>query len=80
MGNNCYLNSGLQIIARYKKLEEELKKLSNKTGILELLNDAINTFLHNSIYNPYEFISYFCNKNKDFIRGMKNSHKILYQP
>lgn len=36
------------------------------------MNDAINTFLHNSIYNPYEFISYFCNKNKDFIRGMQD--------
>lgn len=72
LGNNCYLNSGLQIIARCEKLKEELKKLSNKTGILELLNDAINTLLHNSIYNPYEFISYFCNKNKDFIRGMQN--------
>lgn len=64
MGNNCYLNSGLQIIARYKKLEEELKKLSNKTGILYLLNDAIYTLLHDSIYNLNEFITCFLIKIK----------------
>ena len=70
IGNNCYLNSGLQIIASCEELIKELKKnndFSNK--LIGLLNEAFDSILYKNIYDPERFIEYFCSINYDFIKG-----------
>ncbi len=74
IGNNCYFNSGLQIIASCKELIEELNKIKNTKGkIILYLKNAIDELLHNKIYNPEYFLNYFCQKNYDFIKGIQCS-------
>ena len=69
LGNNCYLNSGLQIIASCNRLVYELQKTNNAKNIVHLIKDAIYRLLNEKIYNPNNFINYFCSYNSDFIRG-----------
>ena len=69
VGNNCYLNSGLQIIASCKELEEELNRNNNHGYFVNLLKRGINELLNSSIYDPTTFINNFCSNNSDFIRG-----------
>ena len=69
VGNNCYLNSGLQIIASCKELEEELNRNNNHGYFVNLLKSGINELLNSSIYDPTTFINNFCSNNSDFIRG-----------
>ena len=72
LGNNCYLNSGLQILASCEELTKELKK--NETfgfnnRLVDLLNRAFDSILFKNLYDPEGFIEYFCNINYDFIKG-----------
>lgn len=54
-GNNCFLNSGLQILSSYNKLIEELNKYKNlKCGLIGLLVDAFYKIFRNDIYDPIE--------------------------
>ena len=71
IGNNCYLNSGLQILASCDKLKDELDRNNNTCGknILTLLKDAFNTLLYKKIYDPSDFIKYFSKINIDFVVG-----------
>jgi ubiquitin C-terminal hydrolase len=69
IGNNCYLNSGLQIIASCDELVYELNNSNNKGKFVHLLTDAIKSLLKNGIYDPTDFITYFSRYNSDFIRG-----------
>ena len=69
IGNNCYLNSGLQILASFPELVNELNKAKNSYGITPLLKDAFYNLLNETKYNPSNFINEFCRKNSDFIRG-----------
>ena len=69
LGNNCYLNSGLQILASCQELVSELNKPYNSQGIIFYMKDAIYTLLTKELYDPKFFMEYFCNKNSDFIRG-----------
>ena len=69
IGNNCYLNSGLQIIASCDELVYELNNSNNKGKFVQLLTDAIKSLLKNGIYDPTDFITYFSRYNSDFIRG-----------
>ena len=69
LGNNCYLNSGLQIIASCTELVNELNNTKNSRGIIPHIKRAIYSLLNERKYNPDEFMNYFCSKNSDFIRG-----------
>ena len=71
LGNNCYLNSGLQILASCYELINTLNKNKNsKFGkIVTLFKKAMKSLLNESIYNPKDFINYFCTINKDFTKG-----------
>jgi ubiquitin C-terminal hydrolase len=85
-GNNCYFNSGLQILATCKKLVEELKKSKNiNSGFIGLINEAMCDLLNKDKekYDPKNFLNYFCkitNENffsqycsQDFIRILLNN-------
>ena len=71
LGNNCYLNSGLQIFASCEELinlfvQENNKKLGDMTL---LFKQAMNKLLNHTIYNPEKFIDHFCKINRDFEKG-----------
>ena len=71
LGNNCYLSSGLQILASCEELVKLLKndKISGYNIVNELKN-AIDILLSDSkTYYPENFIKCFCSKNSNFIRG-----------
>ena len=71
LGNNCYLNSGLQILASCDKLVDELDKYNNTYGdnIINLLKTAFDYLLNKTMYNPKYFINEFSKKNNDFVFG-----------
>ena len=69
LGNNCYLNSGLQIIASCRELLYELDNINSSQRIIPLIKKAIYSLLNDKIYNPNDFMNYFCSHNSDFIRG-----------
>ena len=71
LGNNCYLNSGLQILASCEDLIDLLEKNDYKnTGkILILFKKVMISLLNRKIYNPKKFINCFCKLNKDFVKG-----------
>ena len=49
---------------------EELNLIqSNKYGIVNLLKKVIKSLLNKNQYDPTDFINYFCNNNRDFIKG-----------
>ena len=69
-GNNCYLNSGLQILSSCNKFLEELNKYKNiKSGLIGLLVDAFYKILRNDIYNPMKLFSFFCKINNEDLRA-----------
>jgi ubiquitin C-terminal hydrolase len=74
LGNNCYLNSGLQILASSEELVKLLnkEKYDNLGEILKEFKKALNSLLRDKIYNPKKFIDCFCKLNKDFIKGTQN--------
>ena len=59
IGNNCYLNAGLQI----RNYQED--------KLMKLFVEAMVTLLFNKdkIYDPTEFIKCFCERNEDFTPG-----------
>ena len=67
--NNCYFNSGLQIMASCNELVNELNKIKYPKGIIKHLKEAIYALLNKKIYDPENFLNYFCQKNTDFIQG-----------
>lgn len=70
IGNNCYLNSGLQILARCTSFVSKLEHFnSNNYPFCMLLSSAFDSLLTHKIYDPSTFVKYFCSKNKDFLIG-----------
>ena len=70
IGNNCYLNSGLQILASCEQLVYELDNISfGVNTFIDLLKNAFDTLLNQALYNPEKFINIFCKINYDFIKG-----------
>ena len=70
LGNNCYMNSGLQILASCQELVKLIKNYRiRKNNIISELKNAFDYLLNKNIYNPDTFIKYFCSINIDFIRG-----------
>ena len=72
IGNNCYLNSGLQILASCDDLVDELNEINiaYAKNIIYYLKDAFDYLLNKKItYEPSKFIKCFSEKNNDFILG-----------
>ena len=71
LGNNCYLNSGLQILASCEELIEliEQDEFDNIGKLTSLFKNAMISLLNKKIYNPKKFIECFCKLNIDFIKG-----------
>ena len=76
LGNNCYLNSGLQILASCEKLIFYLNRTVNydyeKNNILNLLKVAFDSLLNKKIYDPEIFMNEFCKLNKEFFNRNQN--------
>ena len=70
IGNNCYLNSGLQILARCSSFVDKLAIFySTQYPFVAKLYKAFNTLLTEKVYDPSPFVEYFCKINKDFSMG-----------
>lgn len=65
-GNNCYLNSGLQILASSENFVTELKKYHCNKNMTNLINQAIYELLNNQVYDPLYFLNYFTKINNEF--------------
>jgi len=75
IGNNCYLNAGLQILSRcYPLLIELLRSSYRDDPLLKLLVKSMKALLFgkDKFYDPSKFIDIFCKRNKDFIFGQQN--------
>ena len=76
--NNCYLNSGLQILATCDKFVKELEKYKEiKTGLIFLINDAFYKLLNEPIYDPKNFLIYFCSLNNENIGSQYCSQNFI---
>lgn len=65
-GGNCYLNSGLQIIASCDKLIKELENYNSEKYILiNLLKDAIKKVTNWELFDPKDFIDYYSYINNE---------------
>ena len=72
IGNNCYLNAGLQILSRcYPLIKVLLESNYQEDKLMKLFVEAMVTLLFNKdkIYDPTEFITCFCERNEDFTPG-----------
>ena len=70
VGNNCYLNSGLQILARCEKFVEKIQKFyDTKFPFIVSLYNAFQQLLSGNVYDPTNFIKYFCSINPEFKEG-----------
>ena len=72
IGNNCYLNAGLQILSRcYPLIKVLLESNYQEDKLMKLFVEAMVTLLFNKdkIYDPTEFIKCFCERNEDFTPG-----------
>jgi ubiquitin C-terminal hydrolase len=77
-GNNCYLNSGLQILATCEKFVKELEKYKGlKSGLISLLNEALDKILKEKIYDPRNFEIYFCKLNNEYLGAQKCSQTFI---
>lgn len=65
-GNNCYLNSGLQILVSCKIFVEELKKYNTNKILTNLTKQAIHKLLNEKNYDPKELLIYFSRINNEF--------------
>ena len=70
VGNNCYLNSGIQIILRCKPFLDEVQKIDNrKFSFVCKFKEILLNLQTNEKYNPSNFIKYFCDKNENYLEG-----------
>ena len=77
-GNNCYLNSGLQILASCYKLVKELEKYKFiRNGLISLMNEAFNKILKEDVYDPINILVYFCHINKEVILAQYCSQNFI---
>ena len=75
IGNNCYLNAGLQILSRcYPLIIELLNYNYDQDKLMKLLVETMLSLLlrKDKYYNPSKFIECFCKRNKEFIQGQQN--------
>jgi len=75
IGNNCYLNAGLQILSRcYPLMNELLKSNYERDELINLFVEAMKTLLFKKedYYNPTKFVNCFCERNREFVVGQQN--------
>lgn len=65
--NNCYFNSGLQILASCNKFVEELKKYNSDSFLVRLIKEAVDKLLNEKKYDPLNFLNYYTYLNKEFL-------------
>jgi len=67
-GNNCYLNSGLQILVSCENFISELNKTKSKVTppLLRLTKDAMDKLSTKEVYDPKDFLLMFSRKNEEF--------------
>ena len=62
IGNNCYMNAGLQILSRCYPFVKILTESNyTKDKLIKVLTESLTTLLFrkDKFYNPSEFIEYF---------------------
>ena len=76
IGNNCYLNAGLQILSRCYPLIKVLfsSDYYKKDELINLFVEAmiILIFKKDKYYNPTKFLECFCKRNNEFVVGQQN--------
>ena len=66
--NNCYFNSGLQILVSCEKFVKEIESYNSSHNDLQLTSlvyDAIKKLLNGINYNPLELLKYFVKLNNN---------------
>ena len=77
-GNNCYLNSGLQILATCKEFIQELGKYKGiKSELVCYLKDVFDKLLNAEIYDPKSFLIYFCKLNNENVNAQYCSQNFI---
>ena len=77
-GNNCYLNSGLQILASCKLFIQEFEKYKGiKSCLFDYLKEAFYKLLNEEIYDPKNFLIYFCKLNNEKIESQHCSQNFI---
>lgn len=76
-GNNCYFNSGLQILASCEKFIEELKKYSCNKILTNYIKEAIFILQNEKIYEPIEFLKYFSEINHESFTAQSCSQNFI---
>ena len=77
-GNNCYLNSGLQILASCNQLVKELEKyIDIKNGLIGMMNNAFVKILNKDLYDPLDLWAYFCHKNNEHLEAQYCSQNFI---
>lgn len=77
-GNNCYFNSGLQILASCKLFIQEFWKYKDiKSCLFDFLREAFNKLLIEEIYDPKNFFIYFCKLNNEKIESQHCSQNFI---
>ena len=70
IGNNCYLNSGLQILARCSSFVDKIGTFYDvKYPLTALLYETFYNLLKEKIYDPSPFVKQFCAMNQEFNIG-----------
>ena len=75
IGNNCYLNAGLQILSRcYPLIKVLFSSDYKKDELINLFVEAmiILIFKKDKYYNPTKFLECFCKRNNEFVVGQQN--------
>ena len=79
-GANCYLNSGLQIIARCDIFIEWLNKINypkEDCPFIYLIRNVLNEILKSDNFIPKAFINDFCRKNDEFHPNTQNCSQLF---
>ena len=78
-GNNCYLNTGLQILASCDFFVEELQKIrTHKNSLVNLIKEAFDLLQQGHQYDPKNFIEYLSKNNTEFNTGEKKLFTKFY--
>ena len=79
-GNNCYMNSGLQIISRCDKFIEWINNShypKKECPFFNLLKHSLNKILYSEEFDPKNFMDYFHSINKDFTPDSQNCSQLF---
>ena len=79
-GANCYLNSGLQIIARCDSFIDWLNNSDYPNAncpFLNMIKKTVNILLNKYYFDPKDFIEYFSNKNSEFQIDKQNCSQLF---